>query len=67
MYYTADVRDRESTSGMVVRINGTPVAWHCKKQGSLAHSTSEAEYMRLSQHVKEVVWLRGIQKEVKIL
>ena len=54
------VDSRRSTSGYVFHLNGGPVAWQSKLQGSVAMSTTEAEYIALSAAALEAVFLRGL-------
>ncbi len=39
---------------------GGAVSWKSKKQGCVAQSSSEAEYMALASAVKEAIWLHNI-------
>jgi len=41
-------------------VNGSAVSWTSKKQQSVAFSSTEAEYMAVTQGVKEALWLRGL-------
>jgi hypothetical protein len=36
------------------------ISWSSRKQGSIAQSTTEAEYIATSDASKEVVWLRKL-------
>jgi len=49
--------DRRSIAGYVFMINGAAISWASKKQGSVALSSTEAEYMSLTQGIKEALWL----------
>ena len=49
--------DRRSIGGYVFMINGAAISWASKKQGSVALSSTEAEYMSLTQGIKEALWL----------
>ena len=51
---------RRSTTGYVFHLNGGPVAWKSKLQGAVAMSTTEAEYIALSEASLECVFLRGL-------
>jgi len=50
--------DRKSLGGFVVLLNGGAISWTSKKQTSIGHSTTEAEYMGMTQAAKEIFWLR---------
>ncbi len=39
---------------------GGPISWKAKKQGCVALSSSEAEYMALASAVKEAIWLEKL-------
>ena len=56
----ADLEDRRSTYGYVVRLNGNLVRWRTKAQKVVARSTSEAEFMGISEVVKEVLFLKNV-------
>lgn len=49
--------DRKSIGGYVFMINSGAVSWGSRKQSSVALSSTEAEYMSLTQGVKESLWL----------
>ena len=59
-----DRGDRKSISGWVAKLNGSPVSWSAKKQRTVALSAREAELYALCEAVKEIVWLRGLMKEL---
>jgi hypothetical protein len=52
--------DRKSTSGGIFSIGSTVVSWYSKKQRSMALSSTEAEYMAVSQVACEAIWMRKI-------
>jgi len=52
--------DRKSIKGYVFLINGGAISWASKKQTSVALSSTEAEYMVLTQGVKESLWLGNL-------
>ena len=62
--WAGDINDRKSTSGYVFQISGGAITWKSKKQGCVALSTSEAEYIALSSAVQESVWLRRLTSEL---
>jgi hypothetical protein len=43
--WVGNVADRMSTSGCCFSLGSTMISWSSKKQGSIAHSTAEAEYI----------------------
>ena len=59
-----DCQDRKSTTGYVVKINGSTVSWATKKQPTVAISTAEAEYMAISADTQELLWIQQILREM---
>ncbi|KAE9073864.1 hypothetical protein PF010_g24902 [Phytophthora fragariae] len=56
--------DRRSVSGMLLMLCGAPVVWRSTFQKTVALSSTEAEYMALSDCVKECVWMRRLLKDI---
>lgn len=56
--------DRKSVTGWVAKLNGDPVSWAAKKQRTVALSTCEAELYAEAAAIQEVLWLRGLMKEL---
>ena len=52
--------DRRSIGGYAFILNGAAISWNSKTQATVALSSTEAEYMALTQAVKESLWLQGI-------
>jgi len=59
--------DRKSIGGYVFLINGGAISWASKKQTSVALSSTEAEYMVLTQGVKEFLWLGNLLGDIGAL
>jgi hypothetical protein len=51
---------RRSISGYCTIMNGAAVAWKSKKQGAVAISSSEAEFVAASRAADEIVWERRV-------
>ena len=64
--FAPDEHQRKSRSGWLVLINGTPVAWKSGLQPIVAHSTAEAEYISLSDAVREAMYIRRLLSELSI-
>ena len=59
-----DKADRRSVTGWVSKINGDTISWASKKQKTVALSTCEAELYAEAGAIQEVMWLRGLLKEL---
>ena len=56
--------DRKSTSGYSFSMGPAMISWSNRKQGSIAQSTAEAEYIVASDACKEAVWLRKLLSDM---
>jgi hypothetical protein len=52
--------DQKSTSGYCFSLGSAMISWSRRKQGSIAQSTAEVEYIAASNASKEAVWLRKL-------
>ena len=52
--WASDTKERKSTSGVVVLVNGTPISWLSKKQSAIALSSCESEYIAAASGVSEL-------------
>ena len=64
--YAGCLDSRKSITGFVFTAYGTAVSWKGNLQGVVALSTTEAEYIALTEAVKEAMWLRGIAEELRV-
>ncbi|KAH9654969.1 hypothetical protein KPL70_022170 [Citrus sinensis] len=62
--FTGDLDKRRSTTGFVFTMCGGAVSWKASLQSVVALSTTEAEYIALTEAVKEAKWIRGIISEM---
>lgn len=58
--------DRKSFTGYAFILGGSPITWDAKKQKTVALSSTEAEYMALSEAAKEAIYLRGMLGELRM-
>ena len=56
--------DLKSTSGYVFLASGGAITWKSKKQTTIALSSTEAEYVALSEAAREACWLRNLYDEI---
>jgi len=52
--------DQKSIRGYTFVLNGASISWNSKKQTMVALSSTKAEYMALTQAVKESIWLQAL-------
>ncbi len=60
----ANCDDLKSTSGYVFLAAGGAITWRSKKQTVVALSSTEAEYVALSEAGREACWLRNLSEEL---
>ena len=63
--FASDVDSRKSTTGWVFIFNGGAISWRSHQQSITALSTSEAEYMSLSDAAKEARSLLKLNKTLE--
>ena len=56
--YAGDIESARSHTGYVFMLAGCVIAWKSKRQSVVARSSTEAEYIALSDCVTEVMWMR---------
>lgn len=56
--------DRKSYTGYVFKLSGCAISWKSIKQRTVALSSTEAEYMALSEASKEAIHLRNLLSEL---
>ena len=61
-YKNAD--DQKSTSGYVFTVGGGAITWMSRKQSTIALSSTEAEYVAISEAGREACWLRSLYDEL---
>lgn len=52
-----DIDGRKRTTGYVYTLGGTAVSWVSKLRKIVAFSTTEAEYVAVTEASKEMIWL----------
>jgi Reverse transcriptase (RNA-dependent DNA polymerase) len=60
----ANHNDHRSTSGYVFLAAGGAITWKSKKQTTIALSSTQAEYVALSEAGREACWLQNLFKEL---
>lgn len=62
--WAGDTLDRKSTTGYVFMLGNSPITWNSRKQPTVALSSTEAEYMSITEGAKEAIWLRRLFSEL---
>lgn len=52
--------DRKSNSGYIFHLYDGTISWSCKRQTCVALSSTEAEFVALSEACKEAIWIRRL-------
>lgn len=58
--YAGDTETRKSTTGFVLKLGDSAIAWGSTRQRTVALSTTEAEYIAASQTIKEIIWMKSL-------
>ncbi|KAA0064189.1 gag/pol protein [Cucumis melo var. makuwa] len=65
--FQTDKDSRKSISGSVFTLNVGAIVWRSIKQGCIADSTMEAEYVAACEVAKEAVWLRKFLHDLEVV
>lgn len=57
--WAEDTQERKSNSGYIFILGG-PISWSCKRQDCVALSSTEAEFISLSEACRESIWLQRL-------
>jgi len=59
-----DASTAKSRSGYIVSLQGCPLIWHSKLQTQVTLSTTEAEYVALSQSLRDTIPIMNLMQEL---
>jgi hypothetical protein len=62
-----DVSTTTSRTGYIISFAGCPITWASKLQAHIALSTTEAEYIALSQSLREIIPMTNLTTEINRL
>jgi hypothetical protein len=65
-YVDASFRNPRSITGYVVKFGGMAISWRSKLQGLSSQNTMEAEYVALSEVLKEIIFFQHLLEEIGI-
>lgn len=60
----SDINDRKSFSGYCFKLSNTVISFECRKQRNVALSSTEAEYVSMSEASKEAIYLKNLLFEI---
>ena len=58
--WAGDPDTRRLTTGYVFIVAGAAISWKLCRQPSVAHSSTEAEYMAVTEATSEAIWLKRL-------
>ena len=58
--YAADRNNRRSVSGYLIMVNGCVISWRSRGQKNVTLSSSEAEYVAVSETVTEMFYIKKV-------
>ena len=64
--WAGDKDNRKSVSGFIMYLCGVPIMWRSKQQQSVALSSSEAEYIAVSEAAKEIMFVLNVLESLNI-
>lgn len=62
--WARDILDRKSTRAYIIYFGSNPISWSCKKQPTVAKSSTEAKYRTTASTITEILWLQELLKEL---
>ncbi|XP_047961731.1 secreted RxLR effector protein 161-like [Salvia hispanica] len=65
--YANDKDKRKSTTSYVFTVCRSYVSWKSQLQHIVALSTTESEYIAITEAMKETIWLKGVLSKLKFL
>jgi hypothetical protein len=64
--WAGDKNNRRSISGFILYLCGVPIMWRSKQQASVSLSSTEAEYVAISEAAKEILFVLKVLKSMGI-
>jgi len=65
--FGGDLDKRRSLTGYVFTLGGCAISWKSTLQPTVALSSTEAEYMAITEAIKEAIWLKAFLGEIDSL
>jgi hypothetical protein len=64
--YANDIADRRSVTGFLFTFGNAVISWRSRRQKSTALSTTEAEYMAISDCARQAIWFKLLFKDLDL-
>ena len=64
--WAGDHTDRKSNTGYVFKLHGGTISWSSRKQPCVALSSTEAEYITVSEACREALWLKWLLVDLHV-
>ena len=64
--WASNPNNRKSTTGYMIKLAGAIFSWNSRAQKTVALSSTEAEYMSLSDTSKQLIWVKSLMSELGI-
>ena len=64
--FAGDLDKRQPTTGYLFTLTRAPVSWKSTLQSTMALSTTEAEYMAVTEAIKEAIWLKSMLEDLGV-
>ncbi|XP_044485332.1 uncharacterized mitochondrial protein AtMg00810-like [Mangifera indica] len=58
---------RKSLTGFCVKLGDSLISWKTKKQPTVSLSSAEAEYRAMAKTTCEIIWIRGLLKDLGVI
>jgi hypothetical protein len=63
--FAGDIGSSRSTSGVLIKLAGAPIIWKSQLQKEVTLSSTEAEYVALTEAAREICWVKNLFTELQ--